>query len=66
MQGLGIFVPRTLSYNLQKFNRCLKPAEANRNWAVVVAQRVAWSLPIPEDPGSYLVTGNFYWTIIHC
>ena len=23
MQGVGIFVPRTLSNNLQKFNRCL-------------------------------------------
>ena len=44
----------------------VKPAVVNRNWAVVVTQWVARSLPIPEDLGPYLVTGNFYWTIIHC
>ena len=34
--------------------------------AVIVAQLTAWSIPIPEDPGSILVIGNFYWTIIDC
>ena len=29
-------------------------------WAVVVAQLAARSLPIPEDPGSNPVIGNFY------
>ena len=35
-------------------------------WAVVVAQLAARSLPIPEDPGSNPVIGNFYWTFIYC
>ena len=29
-------------------------------WAVVVAQLAEQSLPIPEDPGSNPVIGNFY------
>ena len=32
-------------------------------WAVVVAQLAERLLPIPEDPGSNPVMGNFYWTI---
>jgi len=31
---------------------------------VVVAQLIAWSLPIPEDPGSNPVIGNFYETYL--
>ena len=34
--------------------------------AVVVAQLTVQLLPLPEDPGSNLVIGNFYWTIISC
>ena len=30
------------------------------NWAVVVAQLTARSLPIPEDPGSNPFIGIFY------
>ena len=33
---------------------------------VIVAQLAAWSLLIPEDPGSNPAIGNFYWTIIYC
>ena len=33
--------------------------------AVVVAQLAESSLPIPEDPGSNPVMGNFYWTNIY-
>ena len=32
--------------------------------AVVVAQLTAWSLLIPEDQGSNIVTGNFYITYL--
>ena len=30
------------------------------NWEVVVAQLTEWSFPIPEDPGSNTIIGNFY------
>ena len=33
---------------------------ANTQWAVVVAQLAERLLPIPEDPGSNPVIGNFY------
>ena len=33
-------------------------------WAVVVAQLIAWLLPIPEDPGSNPVIGIFYRTYL--
>ena len=31
---------------------------------MVVAQLAEWLLPIPEDPGSNPVIGNFYWTYL--
>ena len=35
------------------------------NRAVVVAQLAERLLPIPEDPGSNPVIGNFYWTFVY-
>ena len=32
----------------------------NKYREVVVAQLAEWSLPIPEDPGTNPVIGNFY------
>ena len=34
--------------------------EKERKMVVIVAQLAAWSLLIPEDPGSNPAIGNFY------
>ena len=48
---------KTIPFFIQKFTLkwCM---------AVVVAQLTAQLLPIPEDPGSNPVIGNFYWTYL--
>ena len=65
---------KTLHNFLTAFNLCLTFLELKGGiskpffkqnqkvlcWAVVVAQLAERSLPIPEDPGSNPVIGNFY------
>ena len=51
-----------------------KDERGGRNWKsfhgsvnlgkIFVAQLIARSLPIPEDPGSNPVVGNIYWTYL--
>ena len=38
----------------------------SKSLAVVVAHLTERSPPIPGNPGSNPVTGNFYWTFIYC